>query len=261
MEHEVWKHQFGTNKQNNSWTSAALRSIEIRVIDSGNNMFCFFWRRHSGSNSDRLGHMTPCSSENVHLRWTFSAHTYVGIITANHFSVRYLVTQAVGGLVGVDRHVQDLGGIVGEGEREGGGSCIRRRRRIGIKRDLALHQHARHQSDNKMGRWPNMAMRSNPLPRWTTNTSDVPLKFMTTIPHWGRSFRNGLKISRSFSSIYHEGCLSVNNTAKAVIEKNKLILSRKRQVKFGVNKRFHALLPIFRLNKRKKTGFCLNTTS
>lgn len=35
-------------------------------------------------------------------------NTYIWVITSDHLSIRHLVTQAVGGLVGVDRHVQHV---------------------------------------------------------------------------------------------------------------------------------------------------------
>lgn len=35
-------------------------------------------------------------------------NTYIRVITSDHLSIRHLVTQAVGGLVGVDRHVQHV---------------------------------------------------------------------------------------------------------------------------------------------------------
>lgn len=42
------------------------------------------------------------------LRITEELRTYVWVITPNHLSIRHLMTQAVGGLIGVNRHVQNV---------------------------------------------------------------------------------------------------------------------------------------------------------
>lgn len=42
------------------------------------------------------------------------ANTYIWVVASNHLSIRHLVTQAVGGLVGVDRHVQDVRRLHGQ---------------------------------------------------------------------------------------------------------------------------------------------------
>lgn len=41
-------------------------------------------------------------------------NTYIWVITSDHLSIRHLVTQAVGGLVGVDRHVQHVWRLHGQ---------------------------------------------------------------------------------------------------------------------------------------------------
>lgn len=45
---------------------------------------------------------------------TEEPNTYIWVITSNHFSIRHLMAQAVGGLIGVNRHVQNVRRLHGQ---------------------------------------------------------------------------------------------------------------------------------------------------
>lgn len=48
------------------------------------------------------------------LKITEELNTYIWVVTSNHLSVRHLMTQAIGGLIGVNRHVQNVRRLHGQ---------------------------------------------------------------------------------------------------------------------------------------------------
>lgn len=48
------------------------------------------------------------------LKITEELSTYIWVITSNHLSIGHLMTQAVGGLIGVNRHVQNVRRLHGQ---------------------------------------------------------------------------------------------------------------------------------------------------
>lgn len=61
-----------------------------------------------------MGHYEKRKEERVkfyNLNNIFKRKTYIRVVATDHLAVRHLVAQTVGGLVRVDRHVQDVAGV------------------------------------------------------------------------------------------------------------------------------------------------------